>query len=102
MISVSPKAFDELKRLNTENKALRISVVGGGCSGLSYRLTFDDPKTGDKVLGYEGFIIVVDQKSALFLKGMTLDFSDGLNGTGFNFTNPNAKQSCGCGSSFSV
>jgi iron-sulfur cluster assembly protein len=99
MISVSPKAFEEIKRLNTEGKPLRIQVVGGGCSGLSYRLTFDETKLGDKILECEGAVIVIDPKSALYLKGMIMDFSGGLNGKGFTFDNPNASH-CGCGTSF--
>jgi iron-sulfur cluster assembly protein len=102
MISVSPKAFNEIKRLNTESKSLRIAVQGGGCSGLIYKLSFDEPKQGDKILQCDDAIIVIDSKSALFLRGLLLDFSDGLNGTGFTFTNPNATKSCGCGTSFAV
>ena len=99
MISVSPKAFSEIKRLNTENRPLRIAVAGGGCSGLSYKLSFDEERPGDKVLHCEEAIIVIDGKSALYLKGMMFDFSDGLEGKGFVFNNPGA-QSCGCGVSF--
>ena len=102
MIKVSPKAFSEIKRLNTEGKPLRIAVFGGGCSGLSYKLSFDDMSDGDKVLECDGTIIIVDKKSALFLAGLVLDFTDGLEGQGFVFNNPNAKKTCGCGSSFGV
>jgi iron-sulfur cluster assembly protein len=102
MISVSPKAFDEIVRLNTEGKPLRIAVTGGGCSGLSYKLSFEDAREGDKILECQNVVIVIDPKSALYIKGMTLDFSDGLDGRGFVFNNPQSKQSCGCGSSFSV
>jgi iron-sulfur cluster assembly protein len=101
MISVSPKAFDEIKRLNTESKSLRIAVVGGGCSGLSYKLSFDETREGDKVLECDGTVIVIDPKSALYIRGMMLDFTDGLSGTGFTFNNPGTK-SCGCGSSFNT
>jgi iron-sulfur cluster assembly protein len=82
---------------------LRVSVVGGGCSGLSYKMSFDESTTaGDVVLESHGVKIALDPKSLLFLKGTELDFSDGLNGQGFVFKNPNAKSSCGCGSSFST
>ena len=102
MISVSPKAFNEIKRLNTDNKPLRIAVVGGGCSGLSYKLSFDEIREGDKALQCDDTTIFIDSKSALYIKGMLLDFTDGLEGTGFVFENPNSKRSCGCGTSFSV
>lgn len=100
MISVSPKALEEIKRLNEESKPLRVAVVGGGCSGLSYKLSFDEAKEGDKILQCDDTTIIIDQKSALYLKGLLLDFSDGLSGTGFVFNNPNAKRTCGCGTSF--
>lgn len=82
---------------------LRVSVVGGGCSGMSYKMDFEEKlQEGDKVLEIHGVKVAVDSKSLLFLKGTELDFSDGLNGQGFVFNNPNAKTSCGCGSSFSA
>lgn len=86
-----------------ENHMLRVSVVGGGCSGLSYKLSFDDVlKEKDKVIEAFGVKVVIDSKSSLFLRGTVLDFTDGLNGQGFVFNNPSAKSSCGCGSSFST
>ena len=82
---------------------LRVSVVGGGCSGMSYKMSFDENKgDNDVVIESHGVKLALDPKSILFLKGTQLDFSDGLNGTGFVFNNPNAKTSCGCGSSFST
>jgi iron-sulfur cluster assembly protein len=107
MIEVSPKARDQVVQVMTregkEGQYLRVSVVGGGCSGLSYKLSFEDkPKDKDNVLEFIELNILIDAKSALFVKGMTLDFTDGLDGQGFVFNNPNSKQSCGCGSSFSV
>lgn len=82
---------------------LRVSVVGGGCSGLSYKMSFDEAvQPGDHVIETFGLKVALDPKSMLFLKGTQLDFSDGLNGQGFVFNNPNAKSSCGCGSSFSA
>lgn len=107
MIHVSPTALEQLKMIQARDKkedhVLRVSVVGGGCSGMSYKLDFDkETKEKDKVFEVEGIKIVVDSKSYLYVKDMTLDFSGGLNGTGFGFINPNAKRTCGCGSSFST
>lgn len=105
MILVSDKAIAQIKliQMTDPNKgALRVMVVGGGCSGMSYKLGFDDkpPAPTDKVFEKEGVQVVCDPKSFLYLSGTELDFSDGLNGTGFVFNNPNAKRTCGCGSSF--
>ena len=106
-ISMTEKAAAQVKlikeRESQVNHYLRVSVVGGGCSGLSYKLSFEElPKEKDKVGEFFGVKLLADPKSLLFLKGTTLDFTDGLDGQGFVFTNPNAKQSCGCGSSFSA
>ena len=82
---------------------VRVGVVGGGCSGLSYKLDFDNEvKPGDQVFEHNGMKIVTDLKSFLYLVNTTLEFSDGLNGKGFYFNNPNASRTCGCGESFSV
>jgi iron-sulfur cluster assembly protein len=82
---------------------LRVSVVGGGCSGLSYKMDFDNEvKPMDQVFEDKGVKIVTDLKSFLYLVNTELDFSDGLNGKGFYFNNPNASRSCGCGESFAV
>ena len=82
---------------------LRVGVKGGGCSGLSYELDFDnESKPGDMEFGDDQLKIVCDMKSFLYLCGTELDFSDGLNGKGFNFINPNASRTCGCGESFAV
>lgn len=107
MIHVSEKAAAEIRRLmaKDENQAsyLRVQVVGGGCSGMSYKLGFEkEKKETDKVFAEQGVQVIVDPKSYLYIAGTTLEFSDGLQGTGFNFINPNAKKSCGCGSSFSA
>lgn len=106
---ISPKAIQEIRRLQgadpqAASAALRVQVVGGGCSGMSYKLGFDaDPANDkDKVFEKDGVKLVIDSKSLLFLAGTTLDFSDGLNGKGFVFENPNAKRTCGCGNSFST
>lgn len=107
MIHVTEKAAGEIRRLlekeTSAESFLRVQVVGGGCSGMSYKLGFDtSKKDNDKTFEENGVKVVVDPKSYLYLAGTTLDFSDGLQGTGFNFVNPNAKKSCGCGSSFSA
>lgn len=108
MITLSEKAVNEVKRLITEQKlpedtGLRMGVRGGGCSGLSYALNFDtEQKESDRVFNFEGVKVLIDSKSFLYLAGTTLDYTDGLNGSGFTFDNPNATQSCGCGSSFSA
>lgn len=86
-----------------DNHALRLGVKGGGCSGLSYVLAFDDNiKEKDIILEKHGVKIIIDQKSMFYLSGTTLDFTDGLNGRGFVFNNPQATKTCGCGSSFGV
>lgn len=107
MIEITEKAAGEVQRLLTnENKegwGLRVGVVGGGCSGLSYTLAFDEhAKESDSVFEINGVKVFVDPKSFLFLNGMTLDFSSDLLNGGFRFVNPNAKRTCSCGSSFSA
>ncbi len=108
MINVTDKAKDEIATLlNKEGKTLhhniRVSVKGGGCSGLMYDLSFDsEVQKSDEVFEDKGVKILVDKKSLLYLLGTTLDFSSGLNGKGFQFVNPNASRTCGCGESFSV
>ena len=100
------KAAELMKQAGVENDSsyfLRVSVVGGGCSGLSYKLDFDnEQKPTDQVFENNGVKIVTDLKSFLYLVNTTLDFSDGLNGKGFHFINPNASRTCGCGESFAV
>lgn len=87
----------------TTNTNLRVGVKGGGCSGLTYMLDLVDmPKEGDKVLEQHGVKLFVDRNSYVFLAGTTLEYSGGLNGKGFVFNNPNAKTTCGCGTSFGV
>jgi iron-sulfur cluster assembly protein len=84
---------------------LRVGVRQGGCSGMSYMMDFEDPskvRENDQVFDYDGFNIVCDPKSMLYLYGLVLDYSDAMIGGGFQFTNPNAAQSCGCGKSFGV
>ncbi len=84
------------------DKGLRVKVVGGGCSGLQYKMDLDRPKESDKVFERDGARVVIDRKSFLYLNGTELDFADGLMSTGFTLHNPNVKKTCGCGSSFSV
>lgn len=81
---------------------LRVKIVGGGCSGLQYRMDLDSERAGDKVFGGDGAAVIVDRKSFLYLNGTELDYSDSLLDAGFKLTNPNAKKTCGCGSSFSI
>lgn len=108
MITITDKA--KLKITDLKQNAnlddsyfLRVAVAGGGCSGLSYKLDFDNEiRTGDQEFEDKGEKVVLDMKSFLYLAGTELDFSDGLNGKGFNFINPNASRTCGCGESFSV
>ena len=108
MITVTDKAKSRIDVLLTEEGRdssyfVRVGVEGGGCSGLSYKLEFDNQaKPEDKVFEDKGVKIAVDKKSFLYLVGTELDFSDGLNGKGFAFVNPNASRTCGCGESFSV
>jgi iron-sulfur cluster assembly accessory protein len=91
-----------IKEEGQPGDGLRVSVVGGGCSGYQYNLDFEkDPRAGDLSLDFDGVRVFVDPVSAGYLKGTVVDFISGLQGTGFKFNNPNAKRTCGCGSSFS-
>ena len=105
-IELSEAARQEVKRLldkeNNPQLGLRLGVQGGGCSGLSYNLNFDQTREGDQVIDLEAFKVFIDRKSVLYLNGMLLDYVDGLKGKGFKFINPNAKSTCGCGESFSA
>ncbi len=84
-----------------EGKILRLFVESGGCSGFQYGMSFDEPGKGDKVVESQGVKVVLDPPSLAYLKGSVVDFDDGLGGKGFDIQNPNAKDSCGCGRSFS-
>ena len=108
-IEVTDTALEHADRLRAkeghpESAFLRIGVNGGGCSGYSYVLKFDtESRDGDEVVRERDDVrVVVDPKSKMFLDGMKLDFTEGINGKGFEFVNPNAKATCGCGQSFSV
>lgn len=108
MIFISEKAKEKVTQLMSEagigdDYFIRVSVVGGGCSGLSYKMDFDnESRDNDQVFEDRGLKLVTDLKSFLYLCDTTLDYSDGLNGKGFHFSNPNASRTCGCGESFAV
>jgi len=107
MFNISTKASGEIKKLLSEedipNGFLRVRVIPGGCSGFSYEMGFDDEKEeSDQVFESDGVKVAIDELSYPYLDGSTLDFKDGLNGTGFAIENPNATGSCGCGQSFNA
>lgn len=106
-LQLTPKAVEKVKeilgRQEPQPKGLRVSVVGGGCSGFSYQMNFENESNGiDKVFDFEGLNVFVDQASLMYLDGTQLDYVETLEGAGFKFENPNVKTTCGCGSSFSV
>jgi iron-sulfur cluster assembly protein len=108
-ITISEKAKEKVISLmseagqNRDEYFLRVGVAGGGCSGLTYKMDFDNqPKPADQVFDADGLKVVCDLRSFLYLVNTELDFSDGLNGKGFHFKNPNATRTCGCGESFAV
>ncbi len=107
-IIISDRAAQEIKRVMEENSVpetagLRMGVKGGGCSGFSYALGFDETsRENDRVIEANGVRVFVDEKSLPYLMGVTLDYQDGLSGKGFTFENPNATRTCGCGHSFSA
>jgi iron-sulfur cluster assembly protein len=106
MIEVTPKAVTKIRQAFEKQGVqggLRLGVLGGGCSGLSYQFKFDTkPRPTDKVFEYDGVQVFVDPKSYIYLDGMTLDYHESLMQSGFEFHNPNAKKSCGCGTSFTA
>ncbi len=107
MINISDRAISKIKDImQSENKldsGLRIGVKGGGCSGFTYVIDFEDqPRSNDQTYNIDNIKVVIDSKSVVYLAGTELDFTDGLNGAGFVFKNPNASRSCGCGNSFAV
>ena|ERR1035438_4745967 len=106
-VKLTPSAVAEVKRLMNEpgfelGSYLRLGVKGGGCSGLSYLLGFDKREADDEVFDIEGIPVLMKAAHGIYLYGMQVDFSDGLNARGFVFNNPNATTTCGCGSSFGV
>jgi iron-sulfur cluster assembly protein len=109
MVTISDKALTHVINLmiesgmTPETHNLRVGVKGGGCSGLSYAMDFDDTITDmDEVVDLKVLKVVIDKKSVLYLYGTELDYSDGLNGKGFNWINPQASRTCGCGESFAL
>ncbi len=106
-IRLTKGAIDEVKMLRYEKEVpedhhLRIGVKGGGCSGLSYILGFDKPEENDQLFDFEGLQILINKAHAMYLAGMEIDFLNGLQNRGFIFNNPNASDTCGCGTSFSA
>jgi iron-sulfur cluster assembly protein len=106
-VKFSAGAVRELKRLMQEDasakgKYLRVGVKGGGCSGMTYVLNFDEKKANDQVYHTEDFTFIMDPTHEIYLFGMEVQYEDGLNSRGFTFINPNASKTCGCGSSFAV
>lgn len=107
MVQLTETAIGKVREiLDTQEpkpQGLRISVVGGGCSGFSYSMAFENtPNMLDKTYNFEGLKVFIDQASMLYLDGAEVDFVESLEGSGFKFNNPNVKNTCGCGSSFSV
>ena len=107
MIEISNSAKTRLENLlkqeSEDKQFVRVGVESGGCSGLSYKLDFDNHKNeDDELIENNGIKLLINKKSVLYLVGTTLEFSDGLNGKGFVFNNPNANRTCGCGESFSL
>lgn len=106
-VQFTQNAIAELQRLKselagTDESYLRIGVKGGGCSGLSYLLAFDKKEEGDREYALEGISVVMNKAHVMYVLGMVIDWENGLNNRGFTFSNPNAKETCGCGQSFSA
>ncbi|MEN9523059.1 MAG: hypothetical protein RL065_1436 [Bacteroidota bacterium] len=106
-ISFTANAIEELKKLMekeniVDDRAIRVGVKGGGCSGMTYVLEFDNHQANDMIFDIEGVKVYLNQAHELYLSGMEVDFGSGLNDRGFTFKNPNASNTCGCGTSFSV
>ncbi len=107
MINLTETAVSKVKEILTSQEpspaGLRIAVVGGGCSGFSYSMAFENsPQMLDKTYNYDGLKVFVDQASLLYLEGAQVDYVESMEGSGFKFSNPNVKSTCGCGSSFSA
>lgn len=106
-VKITPTAVAELKNIRKEEQvpdhyALRIGVKGGGCSGFSYLMGFDEKKESDEEYEIAGVRVIIDKTHAIYLLGMEIDFENDLNNRGFAFNNPNADDTCGCGTSFSA
>ena len=107
MITVTSGATTKVKEIMSQQNpspvALRVAVVGGGCSGFSYHMAFESQENPtDNVYDFDGLKVLVDQMSEMYLDGVSIDYIESLEGAGFKFNNPNVKSTCGCGSSFSV
>ncbi len=107
LVVLTERAQREIREIfsresSSSEPGLRLGVIGGGCSGLSYEMEFDSPRSNDNIVEFDGFKVLLDPKSSIYLKGVTLDFQDGLKGKGFIFVNPNATNTCGCGESFTI
>ncbi len=105
MITITDSAAQQLRTLlgkenGAEQRGLRVQIAKGGCSGLQYEMSLDEKRADDTVVERDGVSFLVDQESADYLKDATLDFQDGLTGSGFRIVNPNAARTCGCGTSF--
>ncbi|MEO6404621.1 MAG: iron-sulfur cluster assembly accessory protein [Ferruginibacter sp.] len=106
-VTFTPSAVAELKRLMEvagfdSNKKLRVGVKGGGCSGMTYVLEFEQPSDKDELFEIDGIPSIIDKSHSLYLAGMEINWEGGLNSRGFTFNNPNASTTCGCGTSFGV
>ena len=106
-VKLTPKALEAIRKMHRQEglgpeQGLRIAVVGGGCSGFQYSLSFDSKKGGDVVTEMDGVSVYVDEVSLPYIAGTTLDYVEGLHNAGFRFDNPRATRTCGCGSSFSA
>jgi iron-sulfur cluster assembly accessory protein len=107
LVKLTARAAEKVKAIRAEEKiedsfGLRLKVMGGGCSGFSYDLFFDQPQDVDQTLESQGIRLLCDQMSLMYLAGTEIDYVESVQGSGFKFTNPNVKSTCGCGSSFSV
>ncbi len=106
MITITPKAIEKVKEIIAKNQSesgLRVAVIGGGCSGFQYNMTLEaNPTPEDQVIEQDGLKIYIDPRSALYLKGVEIDYVELAVGAGFKFNNPNASGTCGCGESFTV
>ena len=106
-VSLTERAAHQVRKIRSDEQLdedlyLRVAVEGGGCSGLSYKLGFDHKTGEDAVINSRGIDIVVDPRHMMYLEGISIDYPDGLNARGFTFNNPNATETCGCGSSFAT
>lgn len=107
MLTLTPVAVDKVKEIMSQQNpaptALRVAVVGGGCSGFQYHMAFENSENGvDNAYEFGGLKVFVDQMSEMYLDGVTIDYVESLEGAGFKFNNPNVKSTCGCGSSFNA